>query len=316
LKGENYEEKQMIRDRNIAPGAAIDPSKIAGGFGVMGPHRIHYVYKSTDSYIKSYLQQRVDDANLHTTITDAVAAATNHDTIAVYPGQYIETATLAITQENLRLIAVHQGPWGALSRTEIRATTAHDIISANSAHGFELAGFRLTFYGSNTYAAVRLASSATQYNTWIHNCNLYALSPGDGQAIVCGIDGSHATDTTYITDNTFWKGGDKQIDLGQGMRTSIRNNQFTQIGSTGKYGIYCPAMTTGVRNSFILDNKFFNAEGGACYGIYDNANVAVGDLMIDGNHFVGYSDADHCIRSSLDAQCEGANYHNHTLIAT
>ncbi len=80
----------MIRDYNIAMDAQINPSKIAGGLGVMGPHRVHYVYKSTDSYIKSYLQQHVNDANLHTSILDAVDVATNHDTIAVYPGQYIE----------------------------------------------------------------------------------------------------------------------------------------------------------------------------------------------------------------------------------
>lgn len=306
----------MIKDRNIAIDAEINPSKIAGGFGVMGPHRIHYVYKSTDSYIKSYLQKSVNDANLHTTIADAVAAATNHDTIAVYPGQYLESDTLAITQENLRLMAVHQGPWGALSRTEIRQTGAKDLMTANSAHGFEMSGFRITYYGSTSYAGLRLASTATQYNTWIHNCNFYSLGPGTGLSIVCGIDASHATDTTYITGNTFWKGGASMLTLGQGMRTVVRDNLFTQIGGAGKYAIYCVAMTAGVRNSFILDNKFFNAEGGACYGIYDNANVAVGDMMIDGNHFVGYTDADHCIRSSLDAQCEGANYHNHTLIVT
>jgi len=306
----------MIRDRNIANDAAISPSKIAGGFGVIGPHRIHYVYKSTDSYIKSYLQQRVNDASLHTTITDAVAAAENHDTIAVYPGQYIETATLAFTQENLRLIAVHQGPWGALSRTEIRATTAHDIISANSAHGLEIAGFRLTFNGNDSYAAIRLANSATQYNTWIHNNNLYALSPGNGEGIICGIDASHATDTTYITDNTFWKGGDHQITLGQGMKSVVRNNLFTIIGGAEQACVYAPQLTLGVRNSFILDNKFFNVEGGGCYGCLIDSTPATGDIMIDGNHFVGFTDADHCINSSLDADAEGANYHNHTLIIT
>jgi len=269
-----------------------------------------------DAVNADYLYDNIPHGQLYHTILDALADLQANEDIVVWPGQYIETDTIAFTAENQKLLAADPGPWGALSRTEIRQTAEKDIISANGAHNFEIAGFRLTFYGSNTYAAIRLASSATQYSTWIHNNNLYALAPGDGQAIVCGIDTSHATDTTYITENTFWKGGDKQITLGQGMRSVVRNNLFTQIGGDGKYGIYCVAMTTGVRNSFILDNKFFNAEGGACYGIYNNADVAVGDLMIDGNHFVGYSDADHCIRSSLDAQCEGANYHNHTLITT
>ena len=306
----------MIKDRNIAMDAQINPSKISGGLGVMGPHRVHYVYKSTDSYIKSYLQQHVNDANLHTSILDAVDAATNHDTIAVYPGQYIESETIAITQENLRLVAVQQGPWGALSRTEIRQTAAYDIISANSAHNLEIAGFRLTFYGNDSYAAIRLAGSAAQYNTWIHNNNIYALVPGNGEGIICGIDTSFATDTTYITENTFWKGGNHQIRLGQGMRTTVRNNMFTIVGGAEQAGIYCPAMTTGVRNSFILDNKFFNVEGMGAYGILNPSDPAAGDIMIDGNHFVGFTDADRCIKSSLDAQSEGANYHGHTLITT
>lgn len=306
----------MIRDYNIAMDAQISPSKIAGGFGVVGPHRIHYVYKSTDSYIKPYLQQHVNDANLHTTIADALAVATNHDTIAVYPGQYLESDTLAFTQENLRLIAVHQGPWGALSRTEIRATTAHDIMSANGAHGLEIAGFRLTHYSDDSYCAIRLAGTAAQYNTWIHNNNIYALSAGDGEGIILGIDNDTATDTTYITENTFWKGGKYQITMGRGMRSVIRNNMFTIIGGPEQAGIYCPDQTTGVRNSFIVGNKFFDAESNDCYGIINDATPAPGDIMIDDNHFVGFLSTDRCIKSSYAIESDGANYFRGALITS
>ena len=282
--------------------------------------KVYHVKKTADTNYGRWAEQNQHtywdgSSSIQTSIEGALSVAEDFDTIWVHPGQWIPASTLAFTQENLKLLAVQAGPWGALSRTEIRQTGAKDMITANGAHNLEIAGFRLTFYGSTSYAAVRLASSAVQYNTWIHDNNFYALSPESGLSIVCGIEASYATDTTYITNNVFWKGNPKIITLGQGMRTHIIGNQFTQIGGAGKYAIYAEDLTAGVRNSFILNNRFFMVEDANGVGVHLGPNYPTGDIMIDNNSFVGYAGTDYCI-SDYDPDSSGMNYHNGALIAS
>ncbi len=295
-----------IKDYNLDP---ILRARINGM-----PRAQHHVCKKTAGNA-DYLYDSLPRGTLFHTILEALAVAQANEDIILWPGQYIETDTIAFTKENMKLLAADIGPWGALSRTEIRQTAAKDMISANGAHNLEIAGLRLTFYGSDTYAGIRLADSSVQYNTWIHDNNIYALSPGLGLAIVCGIEASHATDTTYITSNVFWKGGTKIITLGQGMRTHISDNRFVQIGGAGKYAIYAEDLTAGVRNSFILDNRFFMAEDANGVGIYLGPNYPTGDIMIDNNSFVGYAGTDYCI-SDYDPDSSGRNYHNGVIISS
>ncbi len=305
---------------NFQSGVASFGSVIHAVSPTMGKE--YHVKKEADAnYGRWYddigMQHYDSSFNIQPSVEAAIDVADDFDTIWVYPGSWRPAATLAITQTNLRLLAAFSGPWGALSGTEIRAMTAMDIISANGAHNLEIAGFWLRMYDSQSHAAIRLADSAAQYRTWIHDNNFYAIAPGSGLSVVCGILGSYATDTTYITRNTFWKGGQKMITLGQGMREVIQGNLFTQVGGIDSYCIYAADLGAGVRNSFILDNRFFNAESSAATCVHMGSTITdYGEIQIDNNHFTGYADSAHCIDDTFEITSAGANFLNGALITS
>lgn len=84
----------MIKNRNIDPSAAIDISKIQG-MGAEGPlvGEVHYVAKA-DTQPRTWLDSRVQGANLHKTLDAALDAcvASRGDTIYVTP-YHTETIT-------------------------------------------------------------------------------------------------------------------------------------------------------------------------------------------------------------------------------
>lgn len=313
----------MIKDRNIAADAGIQPSKVMMGGGALGPREIFYVAKAgTAAY--AYLQSRVPESHFFGTINGAVARAGDDSTVLVYPGQYKETATINITQANFKLLAAEFGPRKALIRTEIRQHGNAEVpcITCN-VHGLEVAGFRITPYSSNIGTGIALGTAANTYGAYIHDNYFYCVEVGDAMAnaITLGVDASFDCDSTYISNNHFFAGGNRTdpvgiIEWNSATRSVIRDNtffQYTNHSANYAINIYDAA---GYRGQ-IIDNKFFAAEIGVtakvCVAI-NNPTVVGGDVFIDGNVFVGYSGDDQCVASSTDPAL-GLNYHNEDVVA-
>lgn len=247
-------------------------------------------------------------------ITEAVAAANDNDVIFVAPHQYVEDATLAITQANLKLIAVQTGPNKALTRTEIRQHGNIDtnVISVNS-HNVEISGFRITPYNSTTSVGINVADAAETYGVYIHDNYFYAPAATNTRPLVLGDGGTYNADSAAIINNEFWKGGSAskyQIEIGQSNKCLIAGNTFTQIGS-GQYSL--KLSDNGAENGKILDNVWWAAETGA-KAIWTPATLVAGDWCIDGNHFANYTSADAILDPSNTAL--GLNYYGETVIIT
>ena len=258
------------------------------------------------------------------TINEAISLAGDNDVIFVAPHQYVETTTIDITQANLKLLAVYTGPNKALIRTEIRQHGGYEVpcITCN-VHGVEIAGFRITPYSSNIGTGIRLGSAANTYGTYIHDNYFYCVEVGDAMAnaITMGVDNSFDCDSTYISNNHFFAGGNRTNGVGivewnSATRSVIEGNTFFQYSNhTANYAINIYD-ADGYRGQ-ILNNKFLASEigvaGAVCVAI--NNPVAVGgDVLIDGNHFVNYSGDDQCLASSLNT-CTGLNYINEAVVA-
>jgi len=258
------------------------------------------------------------------TINEAISAAGDDDVIFAAPHQYVETATINITQTNLKLLAAYTGPNKALIRTEIRQHSGSEVpcITCN-VHGVEIAGFRVTPYSSNVGTGILLGSAANTYGTYIHDNYFYQVEVGDAMAnaITMGVDDGFDCDSTYISNNHFFAGGNRTNGVGivewnSATRSVIEGNTFFQYTNhTQNYAINI-YNAAGYRGQ-ILNNNFFAAEIGVtakvCVAINNPTSVG-GDSMIDGNRFVGYAGDDQCIASSID-NCLGLNYHNEDVIA-
>ncbi len=249
------------------------------------------------------------------TINEAIAVAGDGDMVTVAPHQYVEDATIAITQDSLKLLAAEIGPNKALTRTEIRqhGGTDTNVISVEGAHNVEIAGFRITPYNSLTSCGITVAETAETYGVYIHDNYFYAPAATNTRPLVLGDGGTYNADSAVIMNNEFWKGGGAsiyQIEIGQSNKCLIAGNTLTQIGS-GQYSL--KLSDNGAENGKILNNIWWAAENGA-KAIWTPATLVAGDWCIDGNHFVNYSSANAIIDASNTAL--GLNYYGEVVIGT
>ena len=164
---------------NITGGSLVNGVSVNNGAPVMGKE--YHVRKTADVhydewYNGAHFFHHDGTDSVHTTITSALDVADDFDTIWVYPGQYKEVATLDITQDSLRLLAVQMGPRRALTRTEIRqhGNVETDIISIEGAHNVEIAGFRLTPYNAAGTNAITIGAVTACYGGYIHDNYFYS----------------------------------------------------------------------------------------------------------------------------------------------
>jgi hypothetical protein len=157
----------MIKNRNVDPHAAIDPSKIAGGFGHRYMVREVYHVAKANTAIWNYLNDHVASDHLFTTVTAALAVAGDYDVIHVEDGVYDEGAELVISQTGLKLIGSGTSglEWGPCSLKQSSAN--HHIISVQ-ANGVEIAN--LGFIVNGAYKAIEIDHTAAVYKTHIHDC--------------------------------------------------------------------------------------------------------------------------------------------------
>ena len=114
----------------------------------------------------------------YTTITAAIAQAGDNDVIYIAPGDYLEGATIAITEDNLRLIGVG-GNQNSNAVLLYNNTTyaAYDLLTVN-ANNVEIAGIGFTTI-NDSCSAIKIATTAAAYKTWIHDCRFDGWSAGE-----------------------------------------------------------------------------------------------------------------------------------------
>jgi len=310
----------MIKMRNL------DPS-LRGLFNCNAPRRQRHVIKSDASNL-DFVRSR-SEGYIYNSIVDAVSEAEDYEDIIVWPGQYKELSTIAITQDSLRLLAAETGPFGrCLTRTEIRQYGNVDTpcISVEGAHNVEIGGFRITPYDPGTLGNIGINCGQTEdtYGLYIHNNYFYGVASSSLSVchIQLGVDASFECDSAFIYRNDFYCGGASDnargmLEWNQANRSQIRENNFWHIGNTADsiaINIYDAVLPRGG----IFDNRFMNVEqnlAGSNAVAIKNPTVVGGDIQIDGNHFINYTSDACCIASRLNASL-GVNYNNEAIIAS
>ena len=274
-----------------------------------------------------YLYDAIPHGHLFHTILEAVAVAQAYDDIIVWPGQYKETATIALKYDSMKLLAAEMGPFGrCLTRTEIRQYGHVDTpcMSIETGHNIEVAGFRITPYDPGTLStAINLGQTAATYGAYIHHNYFYGVASGaTGPCFVrMGTVDTLDADSAFIYRNDFYCGGASNDSVGQiewlsAGRAQIRENNFWTQGNVATAFAINIDNANGMRGG-IFDNRFMNIEigltGSRAVAI-NNPAYAGGDILIDGNHFINYSTTAQCI-ANLANTGVGVNYLNEHIIA-
>jgi hypothetical protein len=255
----------MIKNRNIAKNAGINPSKIAGGMGSYSVREIRRVVKANTA-LSQYLETFIEADHLFGTVTLALARATNYSVVYVEDGIYDEGAELAITQAGLKLIGANTSgiEWGPCSLKQSSAN--HHVISIQ-ANGIEVAG--LGFIVNGAYRGIELDHTAAVYKTHIHDCHF-----GGSATATYGVYAGGTFDAvdTVIEDCEFLSWATAGIYM-NATRSKARNNL-----------IYVPDSGIGI--------EYVPNAGDRPYGaIHDNNIVGTGTtdtgIQLDGNPTAG-----------------------------
>ena len=297
------------------------------------PGNEFFVRKTTDTGYEAWKRDmkhtvRGGSNAVHTSIVSAIAAAKDYDIIWVYPGEWKETETVAITQNYLKVLAVETGVHGrCFNQTAIYQYDNVDTpcMSIDGAAGVEVAGLWFVPYDPGTLSAgIDVAQTAACRGVYIHHNYFYGVASGaTGPCLLrLGTDGGVDCDAAYIYKNDFYCGGASndsigQIDWNAATRAQIVENNFWQQGNVADAHCINIYDRVGVRGG-IFNNKFMNIEVGlaasdavaiANPGDTDNG----GGVIIDGNQFINYTAAANCIANRKD-EILGMNYWNQLVI--
>ncbi len=102
------------------------------------------------------------------TIAEAVAAASDYDTILIEEGVYDEGVVLNITQVGLRIFGMNTTNY-MFGTTSIKASAANHICITINANQVEIAF--LSFIQNNAKSCITIDPTASVYKTHIHDCH-------------------------------------------------------------------------------------------------------------------------------------------------
>lgn len=285
------------------------------------PRRQFHVCKA-DANNADYLYDSLPHGTLFHTILEAMAVAQDYDDVLIWPGEWVEDATISITQQYLRLLAACSGPFHAKEGTALWQLGGSEVpvITIDAAHGVEVAGFgRIIPYNSTNGIGISIGQTTECKGTWIHDNTLYAIETGTGPALIVMGASSIEAQYTLIENNFLYCGGDTggptgMIQWAHATRSTIRNNLFhVQANSANMAGIY--VVDEAYIRGNILDNKFVAMEqsltGSASYAVKTAGALVGGDLIIDGNHTVNFT----APFSDIGVEALGLNYNTEIAVA-
>ena len=313
--GANYEEKKMIKRKNLDP-------TLRSGLGQIPRETLHVC--KPDAANADYLYNNIPRGHLFHTVLEAMAVAEDYFDVLVWPGEYTEIATIDITQDYLRLRAACLGNFHALEGTALwqYAGSEVPVITIDAAHGVEVAGFgRIIPYDSADGVGISIGETTECKGTWIHDNTFYAIEGSPGPThIVMGASGVEAQ-YTLIENNWLYCGGDHtsatagMIEWVHATRSTIRDNTFCVQGTSANIAGINVVDEAYIRGA-ICDNKFWGMEQSATETTSNAIKCAGalvgGDLMIDGNHNINFNANPF---TDIGVEALGLNYLTELVIA-
>ena len=245
-------------------------------------------------YVNANLLKNGDGSSMDsglTSITDALAVATNYDTIIVQQSSIMTcpTAGWTITQTGLKIIGTNLAPGtqsNAIKKTA--GTTPMFLIKADRV---EIANLCLS--QRIAYPCIQIGDTAGQayYQIYIHDNNIegqtatYGIAPGPTASAA----NSQASPVNMVVENNFFRGFTTAAIVANGDRCSY-------IGNT----IYVYAAGVGIKHisgtgdrpcTTIADNYLSGISSTSTYGITFAATPTAGDVILTRNYLSGTWDA-------------------------
>jgi len=260
----------------------------------------------------------VPGGQLFHTINDAMANAGDYDEVIVWPGEWVESATINITQTGLRLRTYEVGGGAGLGGVELwQYSGTNTPVVTVAARSVEICGFQFLPYDDVAGWAIAVGLAIESKYFYIHDNYFRAVGGSECGYITAGTASSKDAQMGMIENNYFRRGGatsgdSAQILLGQATGTTIRNNNFLLAGNgTGFKSI--DLGTAIVQRIIIQDNLFMAFEvGGVQFIEVGTGSTTDGHCYVDGNQFIGAAANDNCW--DYDADNTGLNYLGVTAI--
>lgn len=287
----------LERVASINAGANI-PGRLAFG-------RTLYCVKSTDNYYDAMVDLFPIDpegnVRLFTTVTAAITALKDHDTLIIGSGYWNEAAKLTLSGfDGVRILGCNTGmQWGEGGTCIGDETSADDLLDITGCKNIEIAG--IMFYNT-TSEKDGINFSGLNYSVHIHDC-CFIGDVGGGTVMENGIDcqGANGPDT-YIHHCKFFRCENAAISLGT-QRSTVEHCFFV-VPASGK-GIINGETSTGFNR--ISDNYFLGAKS-SDIGI-SVSGAGAGYAMYTHNWFANLSSE---IETSVDENCLENYYADYT----
>ncbi len=272
----------MIRNRNVAPDAGIDISKIVG----FGCGEVFHVAQGNTSQ-HEWLSKRVDASHLFTSIQKALDACVSerNDYVLVWPDgdDYDLTAALTMSKRNVHLIGVGgvtNMKYGCPNSVRIHQTTALTQVITVTAQCVEIAG--LFIKGADDTKVI----STSTHTLRVHHCMIgmgttagaadaYGIYAGSGECVHLDISNNLITNYNPVgTSKTLGAA----IYIANGTRSIVQDNLICTGSGTTTFtvGIYVGGMPC-----FVLGNRLVEAVNGV---FTKGITVAAGSSVM-GNMF-------------------------------
>lgn len=222
-----------------------------------------------------------DWSNAFKTITAAVAAAGDYDTILVGPGFYTEAAVITITQIGLKIIGLNssgktRGPCAMKTPTAAGAMLSlTSNTGSTGANDCEIAN--LAFIATSGQKAIQLGTAAEGYlwRTHIHNCAFFGDDTGTYAVAVYGATttpsaGAFPDVAECVVEDCYFYSWATAATCVYGTRVSVKNNVIFLTGA-GDIGI---VIGTGRPMGECTGNKILGANNTGDIGIKITGDAA------------------------------------------
>jgi hypothetical protein len=203
--------------------------------------------------------------SVYNSLSAAVSASSDYDTILVAQGLQTITEAITITQNGLRILGVQPTPYSQASTIKQATGTANIfLIKANRV---EIAYLSLSERVAGKAIAIGDTAGQAYYQIYIHDCNfdaystaLYGIAPGNADAA----NNDHVDPVNLVVENCVFNGFQTAAIVANGTRDAYLNN--TILVPDSGIGILADKHTDS-RGYGIIRNNFIKGTGTTDTGI-------------------------------------------------
>lgn len=241
------------------------------------------------------------------TITHALLMAGDNGIIIVGTGIYLEGATLAITQNELKLFGVMSSGM-TFGQPSIHTHGTETLITVNPTAVGQIEIANLALHDQGAGKSLLIGDSKAAWRIHVHDC----FFGGNGVALY-GIDVGSLMDAPFaIIEDCYFENYVTGCINQNAYNSMVRRCHFN-LRADQKGIIYVPHGGDRPHGS-ILGNKFVTTDVVSSVGVSVTNTPTVGMLLVDGNHFVNFANDGACI--SKRSGYTGLNYLGIVEIAT